>query len=64
MPPTQTLEPRAKKAQKCVFFSAGLSKITGLKNKSCKMMLAFCYFHVTREKATTYAKFKKTPKIT
>ena len=36
MPPTQTLGPHAKKAQKCVFFIAELSKITGFKNKKLR----------------------------
>ena len=63
MPPTQTLGPRAKKAQKCGFFIAGLSKITGPKNKKLQNSVSFLfYIHVTREKSTTYAKFGKKPK--
>ena len=63
MPPTQTLGPRAKKAQKCVFFVAGLSKITKLKNKKLQNDVSFLFnFHVTCEKATTYAKIWKNPK--
>ena len=60
MPPTQTLGPRAKKAQKCVFFIAELSKIIGPKNKKLQNSVSFLfYIHVTREKSTTYAKFGK-----
>ena len=60
MPPTQTLGPRAKKAQKCVFFIAGLSKILEPKNKKLQNSDSFLfYIHVTREKSTTYAKFWK-----
>ena len=60
MPPTQTLGPRAKKAQKCGFFIAGLSKITGPKNKKLQNSVSFLFnIHVTCEKSTTYAKFGK-----
>ena len=63
MPPTQTLGPRAKKAQKCVFFIAGLSYITGPKNKKLQNNDSFLfYIHVPREKSTTYAKFVKISK--
>ena len=63
MPPTQTLCSRAKKAQKCVFFIAGLSKITRPKNKKLQNSVnCLFYIHVTREKSTTYAKFEKNPK--
>ena len=63
MPPTQTLGTRAKKAQKCGFFIAGLSKITGPKNKKLQNNVSFLfYIHVTREKSTTYAKFEKNLK--
>ena len=62
MPPTQTLCSRAKKAQKCVFFIAGLSNIIGPKNKKLQNSVSFLfYIHVTREKSTTYAKFGKKP---
>ena len=58
-PSTQTLGPRAKKAQKCVFFIAGLSKITRPKNKKLRNSNSFLfYIHVTCEKSTTYAKFE------
>ena len=68
MPPTQTLCSRAKKAQKCVFFIAGLSKITGPKNKKLQNSVSFIfYIHVTSKKSTTYAKFgkktQKSPKV-
>ena len=68
MPPTQTLCSRAKKAQKCVFFIAGLSYITGPKNKKLQNNDSFLfYIHVPREKSTTYAKFEengqKRPKM-
>ena len=60
MPPTQNSDARAKKAQKCDFFIAGLSKITGPKNKKLRNSVSFLfYIHVTREKSTTYAKFEK-----
>ena len=60
MPPTRILGYRAKKAQKCVFFIAGLSKITRPKNKKLQNSVSFLfYIHVTREKSTTYAKFEK-----
>ena len=63
MPPTQTLCSRAKKAQKCVFFIAGLSNITGPKNKKLQNNDSFLfYIHVPREKSTTYAKFEKMTK--
>ena len=63
MPPTQTLCSRAKKAQKCVFFIAGLSKIIGPKNKKLQNSVSFdFYIHVKCEKSTTYAKFGKNPK--
>ena len=65
MPPTQTLGPRAKKAQKCVFFIAGLSNITGPKNKKLQNNDSFLfYIHVPRKKSTTYAKFVKISKNT
>ena len=65
MPPTQTLCSRAKKAQKCVFFIAGLSNITGPKNKKLQNNDSFLfYIHVSREKSTTYAKFVKISKNT
>ena len=68
MPPTQTLCSRAKKAQKCVFFIAGLSKISGPKNKKLRNSISFLfYIHVTSKKSTTYAKFEengqKRPKM-
>ena len=60
MSTTQTPCSRAKKAQKCVFFIAGLSKITGPKNKKLQNSDSFLfYIHVKREKSTTYAKFGK-----
>ena len=60
MPPTRLLGHRAKKAQKRLFFIAGLSKITGPKNKKSQHVVNFLfYIHVTREKPTTYAKFEK-----
>ena len=63
MPPTQTLGPRAKKAQKCVFFIAGSSKIIRPKNKNLRNSVSFLfYIHITREKSTTYAKFVKKPR--
>ena len=33
MPPTRLLDQKFKKAEKCVFFAAGLTKIIELKNK-------------------------------
>ena len=63
MPPTQTLGPHAKKHKNAFFFVAGLSKITKLKNKKLQNDVSFLFnFHVTCEKATTYAKFWKNPK--
>ena len=60
MPPTRLLGHRAKKAQKRVFFIAGLSKITGPKNKKLQNSVSFLfYIHITREKQTAYAKFEK-----
>ena len=60
MPPTQTLGPRAKKAQKCDFFIAGLSKIIGPKNKKLQNNVSFLfYIHVVCKKSTAYAKFLK-----
>ena len=63
MPPTQTLCFRTEKAQKCVFFITGWSKITGPKNKKLLNNVSYLfYIHVTCEKSTTYAKFRKNPK--
>ena len=63
MLPTQTLGPRAKKAQKCVVFVAGLSKIMKPKNKKLQNNVSFLFnFHDTCEKATTYAQFWKNLK--
>ena len=63
MPPTQTLGTRAKKAQKCGFFIAGLSKITGPKNKMLQNSISFhFYIHLMTIKSTTYAKFGKKSK--
>ena len=63
MPPTQNSIYRAKKAQKRDFFTAGLSKIIGPKNKKLQNNDSFLfYIHVPREKSTTYAKFEKMTK--
>ena len=63
MPPTQNSIYRAKKAQKCVFLTAGLRKIFGPKNKKTPNKLCFLfYMHVVAEKSTAYAKFGKNPK--
>ena len=52
-----------KKSTKMRFFIAGLSKITGPKNKKLQNNVSFLfYIHVTREKSTTYAKFEKMTK--
>ena len=62
MPPTQTLGPRAKKAQKCVFFIAEFSKITRPKNKKLQNSVSFfLYIHVLHEKSTAFEKFEKKP---
>ena len=64
MPPTQTLGPRAKKAQKCVFFVAGLSKITKPKNKKLQNNVSFFLIfmsHVKKQPSTH--NFGKTQKI-
>ena len=45
MPPTQNSIYRAKKAQKCTFFIAGLSKIIGLKNEELHNITSFL-FHI------------------
>ena len=63
MPPTRKTSPTFKKAQKCKYLTAGLSKITGPKNKKLQNSVSFLfYIHVTREKSTTYAKFENNLK--
>ena len=57
-PPTRLLVPKSKKAQKCVFFAAGLSKVIEPKNKKTLKSVCFLfYIYVTFEKLTAYAKF-------
>ena len=53
---------RAKKHKNAFFFIAGLSKITGSKNKKLQNIVSFFYIHVTCEKSTTYANFVKNSK--
>ena len=63
MLPTQNSIYRAKKAQKCVFLTAGLRKIIGQKNKKTSNNESFLfYMHIIAEKSTAYAKFGKNPK--
>ena len=63
MPPTQNSVYRAKKTQKCVFLTAGLREIIGLRNKKAPNNVRFLfYMHVIAEKSTAYAKFGKNPK--
>ena len=58
MPPTQNSVYRAKKAQKRVFFTAGLTKIIGPKNKKPQNNLRFLFnIYVIAQKSTAYAKF-------
>ena len=58
MPPTQNSVYRAKKAQKCVFLTAGLRKIIEPKNKKTSNNVRFLfYMHVIAEKSIAYAKF-------
>ena len=68
MPPTQNSIYRAKKAQKRNFFTTGLSKIIGPKNKKPQNDVRFLfYIYVIAQKSTAYAKFRKktrkSPKI-
>ena len=63
MPPTRKTSPTLKKAQKCKYLTAGLSKITGPKNKKLQNSISFhFYIHVMTIKSTTYAKFEKNLK--
>ena len=63
MPPTQLPLPTSKKAQKCEYFTAGLRKVMGLKNKKMQNDVSFhFYINVIPEKSTTYAKFEKNSK--
>ena len=63
MPPTQNSVYRAKKAQKRDFFTAGLSKIIGPKNKKPQNDVRFLfYIYVIAQKSTAYAKFRKKPR--
>ena len=62
MPPTQNSIYRAKKAQKCVFLTAGLRKIIEPKNKKTSNNVRFLfYMHIIAEKSIAYAKFEKKP---
>ena len=63
MPPTQNSIYRAKKAQKCVFLTAGLKKIIEPKNKKTPNNVRFLfYMHFNVANSTAYAKFGKNPK--
>ena len=63
MPPTRKTSPTLKKAQKCKYLTAGLSKITGPKNEKLQNSISFhFYIHVMTIKSTTYAKFGKNSK--
>ena len=63
MPPTRKTSPTLKKAQKCKYLTAGLSKITGPKNEKSQNSISFhFYIHVMTLKSTTYAKFGKNSK--
>ena len=58
MPPTRLLDQKSKKAEKCVFFAAGLKNIIVLKNKKTyKSVFCLFYISVTAKKSTAYAKF-------
>ena len=63
MPPTRKTSPTLKKAQKCKYLTAELSKITRPKNKKLQNSISFhFYIHIMTLKTTTYAKFGKNSK--